>query len=684
MSSTNRCRQFSLSDDLSGESNFGSMYQPGSGALHPRHGINSPDASKEASKERLSPPVLMEGIGPLETSSHQLGDAIGLLSRIRREQADRQSAALQVIVPPPPAFGKETREASKEKPSQLPPPQPVIGEASKEKPSQLPPPQPVHEVALSHPPKDKTDKRQSHRKRNRHSSWSEHLSSEVARLKLRNSQLEDLLEEAGVAQQTLEEQLAKAQQHQIELDMLAREGIAGGSVAFAIGENKELRKQLAAYAVEIDILRKEKQDFLQKLQQADKRILKLREEREEALSSKKDVSKALIEAGKTSQEQTSLAAGMSRRKDLKISELSDLVEDLNRVLAVLQDGYVAQTKEFQDFVVSVQEHHVESKASLEQAGTVLMTDHFHATSTVTKHMFDMNKARVDHMRRAEDAEQRLAVEIGGTGDPESEELKRRRYASPGFRDRERLAHGKLQRIREWREVLEELMKARDGIMIEKVSKRNGTRNVCRLVLDDQNMYLCWAQPEPVGPNDEPLPLLRRIWKRKGKAPQKRVLNRDTKLDLYNVTHIEYGSMSRACVVHKDVKPWHSISVYTDRRSYDFVCPDDDTTRCFVLVLSRLCNWATGVVRSRHAFECRKGWCKIHEHCFAGRQTLSRAFLHACSKATASERREHRPRQAEADANRRGHAIDRHKLIKGPGSDEDSDENVDELSQSLQP
>merc|ERR1712113_1059775 len=88
----------------------------------------------------------------------------------------------------------------------------------------------------------------------------------------------------------------------------------------------------------------------------------------------------------------------------------------------------------------------------------------------------------------------------------------------------------------------------------------------------------------------------------------------TRLDLYDVIRLEYGCMSRPCMLHEDALPWLCFSLYTTKRSYDFICPDENTVRAYVLVLSRLCNWASGSIQTRGKFECAKGWCKVESMC----------------------------------------------------------------------
>merc|ERR1719198_494527 len=104
------------------------------------------------------------------------------------------------------------------------------------------------------------------------------------------------------------------------------------------------------------------------------------------------------------------------------------------------------------------------------------------------------------------------------------------------------------------------------------------------------------------------------------------------VDLYEVIRIEYSHMTRACVIYPDVEPWLTFSVYTSRRSYDFICPDERTVRAFVLTLSRLCPWAPGRVPTRSRFVALKGWCKVQEHCIKEKKSLVQLLLEAVRSA----------------------------------------------------
>lgn len=153
-----------------------------------------------------------------------------------------------------------------------------------------------------------------------------------------------------------------------------------------------------------------------------------------------------------------------------------------------------------------------------------------------------------------------------------------------------------------------------GIVVDKVHERSCRREKRLLVVCPEEMLLCWGKDV-------------------------RQLGRShSKLDLYEVIRIHYGSMSRACVLHPELPPWLCFSLYTTRRSYDFCCADERAVQACVLGLSRLCEWAAGAMRGgRGNFVALKGWCKLQDSCFKQCVPLSHLFLDAVQRAIQQQR-----------------------------------------------
>lgn len=160
-------------------------------------------------------------------------------------------------------------------------------------------------------------------------------------------------------------------------------------------------------------------------------------------------------------------------------------------------------------------------------------------------------------------------------------------------------------------IARDMRELEKGVVLEKVHEGNCRREPRFVAVAPDDMVLKW-----------------------GKDRQQ--LGRShSRLDLYEVIRIHYGSMSRACVLHPDLAPWLCFSLYTSRRSFDFCCPEEAVVRRFVLGISRLCDWASGAVASRSKFVAAMGWCKLEDHCFRQQTSLSKLFLQAIRNIASS-------------------------------------------------
>merc|ERR1712032_1197165 len=155
-----------------------------------------------------------------------------------------------------------------------------------------------------------------------------------------------------------------------------------------------------------------------------------------------------------------------------------------------------------------------------------------------------------------------------------------------------------------RNVAREMYDIHLGVLLDKVHESNGKREQRLVMVCADEMVLRWSKD------------LQRLSKS------------HSRLDLYEVIRIHYGSMARPCILYHDVPSWLCFSLYTPRRSYDFCCPDEATVQRFVLGLSRLCDWASGAVPTRSRFVVTKGWCKLEHHCFQREISLARLFREA--------------------------------------------------------
>lgn len=162
-----------------------------------------------------------------------------------------------------------------------------------------------------------------------------------------------------------------------------------------------------------------------------------------------------------------------------------------------------------------------------------------------------------------------------------------------------LALARLERALE-RNIARDMFELHQGAVLDKVHDRNCKREPRFVLVSAEEMQLRWSKDLKHGRSF-------------------------STLDLYEVIHLHYGSMNRACVLHGDVPPWLCFSLYTARRSFDFCCPDEHTAQHFVLGLSRLCDWASGTVATRRRFMAIKGWCKLESCCFRQQTSLGQLF-----------------------------------------------------------
>jgi len=136
-------------------------------------------------------------------------------------------------------------------------------------------------------------------------------------------------------------------------------------------------------------------------------------------------------------------------------------------------------------------------------------------------------------------------------------------------------------------VARELHAFQQGFVLDKVHERSCKRERRLVAVCPEEMVLRWSKDlRSIGRNH-------------------------SRLDLYEVILIHYGTMARASTLYPELSPWLCFSLYTTRRSYDFCCADEETVQACVLGLSCLCDWAAGVVpNSRGRFAALRGWCKL--------------------------------------------------------------------------
>lgn len=334
-----------------------------------------------------------------------------------------------------------------------------------------------------------------------------------------------------------------------------------------------------------------------------------------------------------------------------VSTWMDVAVDAQRALSTLREHLATQTCEFDSFVSRFKEKHSQAAEELLNAKTEIDQQHT-LIEALRRNFCQLQEA---HSRSQACWAQQLADEVE-VGKRRIAELEAQREAQT------RLQTDMLRRDKDWLQERLELERARHRQCMEESQRKEMVqlqRNANRLRKLAQNRVLagleralslniakdmrelekgvvlekvhegnCRCEPRLVAVAPDEMMMK---W---GKELTQLGRNH-SRLDLYEVIRIHYGSMARACVLHPDLAPWLCFSLYTPRRSFDFCCPDEAVVRRFVLGLSRLCDWASGAITSRSRFVAALGWCKLEDHCFRQSTTLCRLFLQAIHRVAPS-------------------------------------------------
>lgn len=514
--------------------------------------------------------------------------------------------------------------------------------------------------------------------------WGDSLFQQVAHLEQENARLEKSAAAAAVAstaaRRYLEEDVEQLKHWGAELERQLKASGTGAKT-----NEEALRKQLAAYAVEIDSLRddnekierfrREAQESVQRLSiereelHAQLESIKFNEEALEDLRQQHQEALSKLENGardcsnmkdqdakaQTSLEQLNAAIAQEREQS---SSLACVIKSLQDSYAKLQGGFVAQTTEFGQFVERSKEQLQQAQEHLEgvrrEVGAqakMIESLRSELTETQQRHIESCQRwqeltrhksceAQVGATEAVEERLKELQYNFGVEREVMEERLGsesalRRKFEEEiGRRDQLQLERNskrqcrlgmdralvRLERALE-RNIARDMFELHQGAVLEKVHERNCRREARLVVVSADEMHMRWSKQQR---GCKP-----------GRSPQSR-------LDLYEVIRIHYGSMARASVLHQEVPPWLCFALHTPRRSYDFCCPDEETVQRFVLGLSRLCDWASGTIATRSRFVALRGWCKLEDHCFHEQISLGRLFLDALDRIREAPRQMDKP------------------------------------------
>jgi len=127
-----------------------------------------------------------------------------------------------------------------------------------------------------------------------------------------------------------------------------------------------------------------------------------------------------------------------------------------------------------------------------------------------------------------------------------------------------------------------MIEALSGMLVDKVSmKGQKQRRMLKVHCGDFIRASGLSRARNAG---QLLPKLELLW---AKSPF-RDFPHSSSVNLAEVTALGFGYSARAPALFPDVPPANCFSVYTPKRSFDFVCYEERHAEVFVLVLSRLC------------------------------------------------------------------------------------------------
>jgi len=402
--------------------------------------------------------------------------------------------------------------------------------------------------------------------------------------------------------------------------------------------------------VEVDTLRDEKDSLHKSHTEAQEAVRQLTDENEDLRARVRELQRVEEELQQRNEELLgklgkSSKPGGDRNSDAQVARerehskaLANALRALRESYSQLQEGFVAQTHEFDSFTQRAKEKQQDAEQQLStarrqaerqsEAAAQLLHQILELRTECQSHR--EQQERLEHQaRKAESCVAELASkqrdwqrERQGLQDhlvnetrqrlEVQEEISRRDQAQRerNVKRQRRLDRDpallRLEKALE-RNIARDMYELHMGAVLEKVHERNCRREPRLVQVSADQMVLRWSKD------------LRSI------------SHSCSSLDLYEVIRIHYGGMARACVLHTEVPPWLCFSLYTPRRSYDFCCPDEETVQRFVLGLSRLCDWASGTVATRRRFIALRGWCKLEDACFRQNMSLGQLFVDALTR-----------------------------------------------------
>eukprot|EP00930_Biecheleria_cincta_P023003 TRINITY_DN16675_c0_g1_i1.p1 TRINITY_DN16675_c0_g1~~TRINITY_DN16675_c0_g1_i1.p1 ORF type:complete len:665 (-),score=179.58 TRINITY_DN16675_c0_g1_i1:144-2138(-) len=481
----------------------------------------------------------------------------------------------------------------------------------------------------------------------------ENLQRELARSEREKAVAEQKLVDAQAHISQLRMELEQSNRRSSELERLTH---SGQSASDAFTENGDLRKQLSAYATEIERLRSEKesqdasiadaqQEFstvlrrlsaekdqlLQERREFEKKHRASQEERdrlesmhgktqehcqhlESQLQLRGEAAEAHLEAAQASMQEELDKASASlheaqqshRQKDVRVNGLVEIVNDTMAIVTELQESYVEQTKAYQHLSKCVRAEQEELlKDVLEAEQLALHSEQF--AGELRRHLGhakDMSSA----------GEEMWKAEAGRLQNQLHQLTEHHRASADTVRsfqqaDQQRKAEGIRLAEQEKKTAIEK------AALLETKAAKRKQRHV---VMSNPNISkqmvqaLDGIQVEKIDQKGRREPRSLKVvcsikslrergaeqrmpdfQLRWAKAPFKEFPDRSS-CDLAQVISIGYGFAARACWLYQGkVAPECCFSVNTPMRSFDFICREEWHAEVMVLAISRLCTRIQG-------------------------------------------------------------------------------------------
>eukprot|EP00929_Paragymnodinium_shiwhaense_P111598 TRINITY_DN798_c0_g1_i1.p1 TRINITY_DN798_c0_g1~~TRINITY_DN798_c0_g1_i1.p1 ORF type:complete len:873 (-),score=211.76 TRINITY_DN798_c0_g1_i1:146-2764(-) len=503
--------------------------------------------------------------------------------------------------------------------------------------------------------------------------WGENLYQDVSRLEQEKAQLEKQIAKEQADRGALEGELETMRKRCAELELHHEKGEQAG-----MEENGSLRKQLAAYAVEIDVLRQERETGQSALREAQEAVHRLTLEREglvrslqELERSHKDVAqrndhlegllsahgsdKQAVEGqlhsamselgvvgaslqlvhdkGSESQRVAEKAVAEAERsaaeKDERIAALIDVIQPLRDQLHTLKENFVKQTREFGQFISSVRSQQKQAHNAIQMV-TSSLTAQWQESKDLPRLLERLQTASEglkvgqqqqlgEWQRTHKDLQQELGKAKHSVA-LSSEEHEKLRSDLKIKETKEQLRKvcrkGRLQKILDPNLASQMSLICSGFAILEKVNAKGSKKEHRKVMVDVDRKQLKWCK----------------VHSSFGKG--------ESSVDLAKLIGIQYGCLSRASVLFPSIQPWTCFSVYTTDRSYDFSCRDLREAEAFVCSISRVCahlgGWSLpGSIQTHHKFMVASGWCKVQHGCRRERKSLRSAIMNSIY-ATAQE------------------------------------------------